>query len=586
MPSNEQYTDFEDLLSKTSIIEYIEKNWAPLKKSGSNFLTRCPFHDDTNPSMSVNNEKGLYHCFSCKAGGNLITFVKEFKNLSSTEALEEICDFFDIKLRKTNINFEEDVSHKKELYDINKLTSMLFNKCLLESKNTAKIISYLKERGFDKKDVVENNLGFAPKKWDFVSSFLSKKKIQLSYAEKLGLIVKKENDNGYYDFFRNRIIFPIRNRQGIVLGFAGRTVDGDAPKYINSKESEIFSKRKVLYGIDKFTNLRSGKSKYIFVVEGYTDVLMMNQNGIFNVVATMGTALTIEHANEIKKYSDKVIMCYDSDEAGINASFRNIEPLYQLGIDVYILRLDAGHDPCSFIDKYGKEDFLNKAKKSILIIDEYIEYLKDEYIEKNLSINELLRDFVSKIKYIQDRIQLDIVINKFVASFGISKKELERVLNNEVIKSNSGNDDTNVTHLTPEEIILKILIERNGLRNEDILDKVQSLSSSTMFEEIVLFLKGNIQLEASQIINSIDKEESRNYVSSLIFNPFEITNDDKTNAQLIDDCMKKNKIDSIKDKKRRINLKLSKNTALDEGEERRLLQELKTLLDEEKKLKK
>ncbi len=586
MPSNEQYTNFEDLLSKTSIVEYIEKNWAPLKKTGSNFLTRCPFHDDTNPSMSINNEKGLYHCFSCKAGGNLVTFVKEFKNLSSAEALEEICDFFDIKLRKTNVNFQEDISHKKELYDINKLISMLFNKYLLESKNTDKIIGYLKKRGFNKKDIVENNLGFAPNKWDFVPSFLNKKKIQLSYAEKLGLIVKKENENRYYDFFRNRIIFPIKNRQGIVLGFAGRTVDDDAPKYINSKESEIFSKRKVLYGIDKFSNLRSGKFKYIFVVEGYTDVLMMNQNGIFNVVATMGTALTIEHANEIKKYSDKVIMCYDSDEAGINASFRNIESLYQLGIDVYILRLDDGHDPCSFIGKHGKEDFLDKAKKSILIIDEYIEYLKDEYIEKNLSINELLRDFVSKIRYIQDRIQLDIVVNKFVASFGVSKKELERVFNKEVVESSSANKNSSVTHLTSEEIILKILIERNDLRNEENLNKLQSLSSSTTFKEVVFFLKGNIELEASQIINSIDKEENRNYVSSLIFNSFEITNDDKVNAQLIDDCMKKNQIDSIKDKKRRINLKLSKNSAPDEDEEKRLLQELKVLLDEEKKLKK
>jgi len=536
--------------------------------------------------MSVNDEKGLYHCFSCKAGGNLITFVKQFKNFNSAEALKEICDFFNIKLKKINIDFQEDISHKKELYDINNLVSNLFNKYLLESKNRGEPLDYLKERGFGEKDIIEHDLGFAPKKWDFVSSFLNKKKIQLNYANKLGLIIKKENENRYYDFFRNRIIFPIKSRQGLVLGFAGRTIDDDNPKYINSKESEIFSKRRALYGIDRFTNLKRGQSKYIFIVEGYTDVLMMNKNGIFNVIATMGTSLTIEHANEIKKYTDKVIMCYDSDEAGINASFKNIESLYQLGIEIYVLRLDDGQDPCSFIKKYGKEDFLNRAKKSILIIDEYIEYLKDEYIEKNISINELISNFISKIKYIKDRIQLDIFINKFISSFGISRKEFEKVFDKEAIGEVFVNNNKKVSSLTTEEIILKILIERTSLRNKEILKNFKSMLSSTIFKEIVLFLETNINLDTSQIINAIKQEENRNYVSSLIFNSFEISNDDKINTQLINDCIKKGQIDLIKDKKRRINLKLSRSNSIDENEEKRLLQELKILLDKEKKLKK
>ena len=312
----------------------------------------------------------------------------------------------------------------------------------------------------------------------------------------------------------------------------------------------------------------------------------MNKNGIFNVIATMGTSLTIEHSNEIKKYTDKVIMCYDSDEAGINASFKNIESLYQLGIEVYVLRLPDAHDPCSFIEQYGKEDFVDKAKKSILIIDEYIEYLKDEYIEKNISINELTSNFVSKIKYIKDRIQSDIFINKFISSFGISKKEFEIVFNKEVGRENSMDNSKKVSNLTPEEMILKILIERRNLRNREIMKNFKLMPMSTICKEIISFLEDNIEFEASQIINGIEQEENRNYVSGLIFNSFQTSSDDQINIQFINDCIKKGQINLIKDKKRRINLQLSRNDVIDENEEKKLLQELKILLDEEKKLKK
>jgi len=424
MPPNDQYTDFGNLLDKTSLVEYIEKHWAPLKKVGSNFLTRCPFHDDSNPSMSVNDSKGLYHCFSCKAGGNLITFVKEFKNLNSAEAIDEICNFFNIKIRKAKTNFQEDLNTKKELYNFNNEISNLFNKFLLQSKNGKDALDYLKKRGFDKKDIADNNLGLAPNKWDFLVSFINKDKKNMDLAVKLGLIIKKEEEHKLYDFFRNRIIFPIANRQNQVLGFAGRSINNETPKYINSPESEIFLKRKMLYGINKFSNLKRGKSNYIFIVEGYTDVMMMNKYKFYNVVATMGTALTIEHANEIKKYSNKVILCYDSDKAGINASFKNIEPLYQLGIEVYMLKLGEKHDPCSFIEEYGKEEFIEKAKKSTLIINEYIDYLKKQFIDKDISINEVIDQFITKIRYVKDRIQSDISINKFISTFGISKIEL------------------------------------------------------------------------------------------------------------------------------------------------------------------
>ena len=586
MPPNEQYTDFGNLLDKTSLVEYIEKHWAPLKKVGSNFLTRCPFHDDSNPSMSVNDSKGLYHCFSCKAGGNLITFVKEFKNLNSAEAIDEICNFFNIKIRKAKTNFQEDLNTKKELYNLNNEISNLFNKFLLQSKNGKDALDYLKKRGFDKKDIVENNLGLAPNKWDFLVSFINKDKKNMDLAVKLGLIIKKEEEHKLYDFFRNRIIFPIANRQNQVLGFAGRSINNETPKYINSPESEIFLKRKMLYGINKFSNLKRGKSNYIFIVEGYTDVMMMNKYKFYNVVATMGTALTIEHANEIKKYSNKVILCYDSDEAGINASFKNIEPLYQLGIEVYMLKLGEKHDPCSFIEEYGKEEFIEKAKKSTLIINEYIDYLKKQFIDKDISINEVIDQFVTKIRYVKDRIQSDISINNFISTFGISKIEFEKVFYRTTSTKNSETQNPKHLNLSADEVILKILIEKPNLRNDQIFNDLTTIFDSKNFKDIINLLEKNQKQNPSELINNADNEEIRNYISSLLFNPYIIGETDSINMKIIDDCIKKNKLDTIKNKKRKINLKLNNNSDLDTTEEKQLLSDLQILLDQEKMLKK
>ena len=586
MPPNDQYTDFGNLLDKTSLVEYIEKHWAPLKKVGSNFLTRCPFHDDSNPSMSVNDSKGLYHCFSCKAGGNLITFVKEFKNLNSAEAIDEICNFFNIKIRKAKTNFQEDLNTKKELYNFNNEISNLFNKFLLQSKNGKDALDYLKKRGFDKKDIADNNLGLAPNKWDFLVSFINKDKKNMDLAVKLGLIIKKEEEHKLYDFFRNRIIFPIANRQNQVLGFAGRSINNETPKYINSPESEIFLKRKMLYGINKFSNLKRGKSNYIFIVEGYTDVMMMNKYKFYNVVATMGTALTIEHANEIKKYSNKVILCYDSDKAGINASFKNIEPLYQLGIEVYMLKLGEKHDPCSFIEEYGKEEFIEKAKKSTLIINEYIDYLKKQFIDKDISINEVIDQFITKIRYVKDRIQSDISINKFISTFGISKIEFEKVFYRTTSTKNSETQNPKHLNLSADEVILKILIEKPNLRNDQIFKDLTTLFDSKNVKDIINLLEKNQKQNPSELINNAYNEEIRNYISSLLFNPYIIGETDSINMKIIDDCIKKNKLDTIKNKKRKINLKLNNNSDLDTTEEKQLLSDLQILLDQEKMLKK
>ena len=585
MSSYEKYSDKEDILDKTSIKEYIDKNWSECKKSGSGYKVLCPFHDDKSPSMHISEDKGLYHCFVCKAGGNLIQFIKEFKNLTYPETLEDISSFFNIKIPKNNYKSSQDISLNKKLYDFNNKILQFFSRCLLDNQRNSKAINYLKGRGFTTKDIEENSLGFAPDSWDSISSLVSGKKDATDIALLLGLVSKKDGKEGLYDFFRNRIIFPIKNRQGNVLAFAGRTIGDDKAKYINSKESEIFSKRKILYGLGNFNKLNGRRPKYVFIVEGYTDVLMMNKCGLYNVVATMGTSLTLEHANEIKKISNKVILCYDSDSAGIDASFKNIEPLYQFGIEIFSLRLEKGSDPCSYLEKYGREEFIQKAKKSHSIMDEYMDYLKDKYIEKELSINEVLENFIGKIKYVQDFIQRDEFINKFASSFQITKVKIEKIINKEFIKIDSNLEISSSNRiLSPEDIILKVFVEFSDSRDPSLMKKYSSILCTNFHEEILTLMMNNIDAEASNIIGRINEEALSSMISDLIFTPYDIPEDKLLRKKLIEDCMKRIELDSIKDLKRLINLKLSKNAEIPEQEEKLLLNELRNLIEKEKAL--
>ena len=429
MPSEKEYIALEDILSKASITKYIETNWSSLRKVGSNHITLCPFHDDKKPSLSISEEKGLYHCFSCKAGGNLITFVKEFKNISSGEAIKDICDFFDIKFEYKGLSVKDNTKKVSQLIKLNSIIAKLYNKVLIEGKSSKMAIEYLKERGFSKKDIIDNEIGLAPESWDFLVKFIDQKNLNQGYSEEIGLIKKKEINNSYFDFFRNRIIFPIKNRQGSIIAFAGRSLNNDEPKYLNSKESQIFSKRRILYGTNKFSLLKGKKPKFVYIVEGYTDVLMMNKIGINNVVASMGTSLTNEHANEISKLSDKVVLIFDSDEAGLNASFKSIDPLFANGIDVYKLSLPDSFDPCDFIKTNGKSAFIDILKHVQPIMDSYIEYLKIQYLEKNKALNSIINEFLSKLIYVSDVFKKDIIINNFCSTFSITKIQIEKKIN-------------------------------------------------------------------------------------------------------------------------------------------------------------
>tara|TARA_A100001234_G_scaffold221408_1_gene237333 strand:+ start:14304 stop:16058 length:1755 start_codon:yes stop_codon:yes gene_type:complete len=583
MPSSKENISLEDILKKTSLVKYIEHNWQPLKKVGSEYKTLCPFHDDSNPSLSVNDEKGVYYCYSCKAGGNIITFIKDFKNLNSKEAINEIGSFFNIKVSNIKIDFEDNQERKNYLINLNSSVADLYNKFLIKKDVASKAIEYLKSRGFNQQDIETNQIGFAPDSWDFLPSFVKNDKNKLGALEELGLVKKKDETGKYYDFFRNRIIFPIKNRQGIILGFAGRSIDDSTPKYLNSKESIVFSKRKVLYGIDKFNNFKGTKPKFVFLVEGYTDVLMMNKIGIYNTVASMGTSLTLDHASEIKKFSDKIIINFDSDKAGLDAAFKSIEPLFENNFDVYKLNLPDGLDPCDFITSRGKDAFLDLVKQSDSIIDSFIEFSKQQYLDKNISLNNIILDFISKVSCVKDIFNRDLMINKFISAFGLSKNELEKkIIENQNEKDiNHSSKEKELT--TTIDIILKLLLESKELRSLEIINSIKNhvISNHT---EILTLLEENIDSDPSILI-SISNDNLSKKISDLLFTKIAIDNDIVKQKKMLDDCLIKLKLEDLKERKRRINMRLNYQSELNVDEEKRLLNELQKIIESEKKLK-
>lgn len=382
--------DIEKLLDELKIEEVVGEI-VDLKKSGSNYKGLCPFHADTNPSFMVNPAKNICKCFVCGTGGNPLTFYSKYKKISFGEAVKELA-------KKYRVNIKEQISTK----NIEKIKeNEKYYKIMEEAHNfyidkifslEARIaLDYLSERDLDTKTIKEYQLGYAPAKWSELSDYLIEKGYNVDDILNLGLIKKSENGN-LYDTFRNRIIFPIYSTHGEVVAFGGRTLEknSEIPKYINSSDTPIFKKGKNLYGIDRGRNIR--EKKYSILMEGYMDVLTACTFGFDTSLAPLGTALTEEQADLIKRYSPNIILSFDMDKAGISATERAAFILKNKDFNIRVLEFTEAKDPDEFLRKKGKNKFLEVVKNSIEIFDFLYKIYLTEYD---------IKDIISKQKFIE-----------------------------------------------------------------------------------------------------------------------------------------------------------------------------------------
>ena len=395
----------DTLLSRTDIVDLID-SYVSLKKKGKSFMACCPFHNEKTPSFTVSTENQFYHCFGCGDHGNAITFIMKFERADFVGAIEILSTKLGLEIPKDSTPYQNE-DHKPLLDCLNAANS--YYKEQLKISEKAK--DYLKKRGLDGKTAKNFSLGYVPPGFNNIINKL-KKDFDLETLEQAGLVSK--NDNGkHYDKFRDRIMFPINDRRGRTVGFGGRVMDSSLPKYMNSPETVLFDKSKILYGLYEAYQAHKKLDK-ILVVEGYMDVVALSQHGISNVVATLGTATTPEHVRQLFAATPEIIFCYDGDSAGRKAAWRALENLlgeFKDGKNVRFMFLPEGQDPDSIIQTHGEKGLKEYIKKSFSLGD-FI--FKEMELGLNLENPEDKASFVQKIKPILEKLQDTVFKNLLI----------------------------------------------------------------------------------------------------------------------------------------------------------------------------
>lgn len=433
----------EQVRSSANIVDVVS-DYVQLKKRGKNFIGLCPFHQEKTPSFTVSPEKQIYHCFGCHTGGNVFSFLMEYKSVSFVEAVQELAESLGIPLEYDAAQ-DTQQSEQEILYDINVFAAKYFSNNLFNDTNGEVARNYFKQRNVKPQTQRTFGLGYALPSWEHFLSFAKGNKIDLQQVKRLGLI-DIGKDGSYYDKFRGRIIFPIFSPNGRVIGFGGRILDNskDIAKYLNSPESLIYSKRKTLYGLYQAKEEIRKLDKAI-LVEGYMDVIALFQSGIKNVVASSGTSLTDEQVQLLSRYTKNIVVLFDADLAGQKAAMRSIEILLKKDFEVKILSLPEGEDPDSFVTKFGKKEFEEKLLRAINFLE-----FQAETFEKNGMLStpekqtEAIREIVKSIAIIEDELKRSIYIKTIAKKFNLREKllesELDKFLNRNTRKENVENE--------------------------------------------------------------------------------------------------------------------------------------------------
>lgn len=534
----------EDIRNTVNILDVIS-GYVQLRKRGRNFIGLCPFHKEKTPSFTVSEEKQIFHCFGCGAGGNVYKFLMDFKSISFVEAVEEVADQAGIKINCEKEQYSSEQNELEEYYEINVIAAKYFSNNLLTSKQGEEAREYFKNRKIKLQTQRAFGLGYAMPEWESILFYFKENKVDLAKAHHLGLIDTRD-DGSYYDKFRARVIFPIFSPNGRVIAFGGRILDktAKAAKYLNSPESKVYSKRRSLYGLyhskDEIRKLNK-----VILVEGYMDLISLYQHGIKNVVASSGTSLTEEQVQLLSRFTKNITVIFDADDAGQKAAVRSIEVLLKYDFDVRVVLLPEGDDPDSYIQKNGKEAFeetINRAQNFLEF--ETAQLKKSGAFDDPSKQAEAIRTLVSSAALVNDELKRNLLIKSISKKFNLREKliesELDKVYQNqraknnhrqvgsvksaqppipkvEEQKTNNGNGFTSF-----ETEIIRLLFEGNEEVIGIILDNIvpEDFHNNTFRElaETVRVSYTNHIVSPAAIIDKIKDDEVKNYILTLSLN--------------------------------------------------------------------
>lgn len=483
----------ESIKEQNDIVDIISEG-VRLKKSGKNYMGLCPFHNDKSPSFSVSSEKQIYKCFSCGEAGNVYTFVMKYKKLTFVEAAKYLADKANIPLQLKEEESTQISREKEFLYKINVETARYYFANLQKVKMAKE---YFLRRGIKEETIKRFGLGYSLDDWHGLINYLRAKGYKNDLLIEAGLASRSEKSGNIFDKFRNRVMFPVFDVKGKVIGFGGRVLDNSKPKYLNSPETKVFQKGINLYGLN-FAIKNKLQEDYIIIVEGYMDLIALHQYGITNVVASLGTALTVNQARLLRRYVSKVIISYDADLAGQTATLRGLEILRNAGFDVKVLTVPEGKDPDEFVRNNGKEAFLKLIKDALPLIEYRIKRVAQGMNLKNG--NELVAygEKIAEILAELNPVEKDVYIKKISEQTSIKEQALYDLLSQVITKKQKEDDFVN----KKEGFGTKLYVEPAYLKAERALLKL--MLQDEFYEDLKCIIKnGEFAIESHNKIYSL-----------------------------------------------------------------------------------
>lgn len=507
----------DEIKSRCNIVDVIGRH-VVLKKAGNNYKGLCPFHNEKTPSFVVSDAKQIFTCFGCNATGDVLEFVQKYNHLDFQGAVETLASEYGIEVKSESFEKEE---KRAALYELNREAATFFYKSFTEKSNPAYI--YMKKRGLEDATLRKFGIGYADKEWDSLYKYFTNKGVEPEVLLNLGLISYSKGK--YYDKYRDRVIFPIINTRGKVIGFGGRALGDGTPKYLNSPETPVFSKKNNLYGLN-LTRQEINKENCAILVEGYMDAISLYQHGIRNVSASLGTALTESQAAMLKRYSENVVLSYDADEAGQAAALRGMDILHKAGCKVKVLNISDGKDPDDFVKQHGKADFLKLTQKAMAFAEYKIHLLKKK-VDINTTEGSItfLQEAARILKDLSP-VEADVYVKQIAKETNISEGaiRLEIYGNNNTENSRKpmpvpvqGHINTGSRPVKAQEI--NIILEKSLIKlmllNSSFVMKVKPYSYVftnpqiyRIYELILMEYKEDEEIDIKKIKDSLDSQEN------------------------------------------------------------------------------
>lgn len=511
-----------DQIRQTASIVEIASQYTTLRRRGNKHVGLCPFHSEKTPSFTVDDEKQLFHCFGCGAGGDIFTLVMERENLSFPEALKYLAEKYNIPLPKKREFSPQLQKLEEKLFKINENTLAFFKKNLFTTKEGEKALEYLKKRDISEEIIQKLKIGYALNSWDSLLSFFKEKKVTPKLLEKAGLVLYNQKKDSYYDRFRGRIIFPIFGLTGKVVAFGGRSILNADPKYLNSPDTPVYSKGKILYGLN-FSKESIRDTGEVIIVEGYTDFVSLYQAGITNIAASLGTSLTSDQVSQTLRFAPKIIINYDGDSAGKLATSRGISLYFEKASEPEILILPENLDPDSYLRKYGTDKYITHLKKGgIPLIKFLIKLFAPENgiktVEEKINIATKIIEIIlinpntirgsEYLKQVSEYLALD----EQVVRDSIRVKQPR--------KESAEKSEGKVTFLLAEKRLLQILLEDKRIASyvfpEMKEEHFQGLKTEPIFAALTEYSKKGKEPDFNKLRQKIDPSLSSSLAKALL----------------------------------------------------------------------